>query len=183
MGTLSKAFENQSLAERFKSKAISTDACLLLDISGSMSSDCEPGRSKIEALRDIIKGIIGNPTLYAFDSRVEKVDKNSIPAPHGSTFMGRAIERAKADGFTSAIMITDGEASDPDDALNSVKDFKLQVMYVGPGPRPPFLDKLASGFVSSHNLSQPKEISEKIQLLLNPGSDNSSNTGNGVIEL
>lgn len=188
MGTLSKSFENKSLSERFKSKqaVLGKDTCLLLDTSSSMHIDCEPGKSRIEALRDIVKGIVGNIPMYSFDSQTEKVTKDNIPEPRGSTFVATALRRIKADGFTSAIMITDGEASDPDAALKEVQGFKLQVMYVGSGPRPDFLDKLANaggGFCTTQDLSQPKELTEKLQLLLGPGDGKSEDNKSEVIEL
>lgn len=150
--------------------------CILADISGSMSSNCEPGCRKIDALRSIIADLDGDPDVFAFHSRVDKVAKDYIPEPQGSTFMGRAFAHLKREGFRKVVMITDGEATDKDDALIEVEGLELKILYVGAGNKPSFLDDLAAkagGFCSKEDLKFQKELTGKIQGLLGParGSD------------
>ena len=59
------------------------------------------------------------------------------------TYLGRAFKQLKKDGHKSIVLITDGEATDPEDALEEAKDLQVEVFYVGPAPQPKFLSKLA----------------------------------------
>lgn len=165
--------KNLTLKERLEMRKLSRKTCLILDISASMNSYIEPGMSKISALRDIVSGIRGNPICIMFSTEARIGDKDHIPDPRGCTNMSPAFVLAKDQGFKEALMITDGEASDRERALKVVEGLKLQIMYVGAGPAPDFLNQLASkagSFCTIEDLKKPKELTNKIQLLLDSGN-------------
>jgi hypothetical protein len=121
----------------------SVSRCLLLDTSGSMGGECEPEVSKIAALRQLVARLPVAPT-YAFGSDVKRIDFTDIPDPSGSTNMGAAFDRMKSDGYSSAVLITDGLPDDEARALESAAGLTLEIFYVGPPPKPAFLDELAA---------------------------------------
>lgn len=171
MGTLSKNYEqNLTLRERREAKKVT--GALLLDVSGSMCGPVEPGKKKIDVLRDIVKSLHGNPDVYTFSNEARKVTTSTIPNPHGDTDMAPALRLAKREGHNSAVVITDGDITDKVATLKEVEGFNLQILYVGLGDPPDFLDKLAKaaggGFCTQHDLKNPKEIESKVQLLLGP---------------
>lgn len=163
-----------SLKDRLK--LTRNQPALLLDISGSMQSDCEPGLTKIQALRDIVSNLKGNHKVYAFNTSCHPCLKTAIPDPTGGTYMAGAFDALKQQGIRSVVMITDGEAQDKQAALDAVKGLTLQIMYVGPGQKPSFLDELAKagngGFCTVEDLKQQKELTEKITLLIEGCSGN-----------
>ena len=162
--------QNLTLVERLKLKR--TGAVLLLDCSGSMSSDCEPGLSKIQALRNIVTGLPGDPTIFWFNSLSGVCTKDTIPDPRASTYLAPALARLKSNGHKNVVLITDGDINDKDATLAAMVGMTIKPMYVGAGARPAFLDKLASmsgGFATTDDLRQRKALTEKVTLLLNRG--------------
>jgi hypothetical protein len=117
--------------------------CLLLDTSGSMAEECEHGVSKIRALRKLVGGLPAAAT-YAFADDVRRVRAGWIPGPGGGTDMALAFDRIKQDGYQSAVLITDGLPDDAEEALKSAAGLSLEIFYVGPPPKPDFLDQLAA---------------------------------------
>ena len=169
MGTLARTLDQSlSLKERLQLKK--SNKVLLLDYSGSMSSDCEPGISKIQALRDIVSKLSGI-RIIAFNDIAWILD-NINATPRGGTYMSKAILYAQSMNYKQAVMVTDGEDAfcDQNAALEAVKDFQLQILYVGPGPRPEFLDKLGSK-CTTESLSRPQELEGKLRLLLEDGQE------------
>jgi hypothetical protein len=171
--------DTRTLAERLAARRIilSTGKCLLLDTSASMSIDIEPGQSRIDALREIVKAIHGDIPTFHFGSQCFKIDKNKIPDPSGYTAMHKAFEAAKAEGFKSVLLITDGEPDSEDAALNAANGLNIQIMYVGSGKKPEFLDKLAKAcgnYCTVDDLKEPAKLTEKIQLYLSAGSEKPS---------
>jgi hypothetical protein len=120
-----------------------TPRCLLLDISRSMYGECEPGSAKIKALRQLVVRFAATPT-YVFADDVRQVKPSAIPDPYGTTDMARAFDRIKGDAYRSAVLITDGLPNDEQQALRSAKGLTLEIFYVGPPPKPAFLDQLAA---------------------------------------
>jgi hypothetical protein len=116
--------------------------CLVLDISGSMAEDCEPGISRIQALRQLVAKLPAAPT-YAFAAGVQRIEGSRIPEPEGWTNMAAAFDRIKQDGYPSAVLITDGLPNNPEQTLKSAAGLTLEIFYVGPAPKPGFLDELA----------------------------------------
>jgi uncharacterized protein with von Willebrand factor type A (vWA) domain len=142
--------------------------CLLVDVSGSMAEDCEPGRRKIDALREVV-ATLGPVEMYAFSTRCLKA--STVPEPGGCTNMALAFRRAKADGYDGVVIVTDGlpyvsdERRDEAAAMDAVRGLALQIFYVGPEPKPPFLDRLAAAARAgsqAHQSSLRKEARQKL---------------------
>lgn len=171
-GIMKQDDQSLTLAQRLKLKK--SQATLLLDVSGSMAEEIEPSRTKIDALRDVVRQLKGDPKIVAFESRVHNVpDKNSVPSPMGGTNLYGALIHLRAQGVKNVILLTDGEAEAQDDCLAIAKEFKIKVMYIGLGNRPDFLDKLAlasDGYATTEDLLNPKELTEKLTLLLESGN-------------
>lgn len=165
---------NLTLAEKLRLKRNS--GCLLLDISGSMASELEPGQTKLQALKDIVIGLnnLSSP-IFPFASNVTQgcVQSNiQTLRASGGTNMALAINFAKGKGYRKIVMITDGKPDSEDLALKAVKDVELRILYVGPEPKPAFLDKLAqagASFCTQEDLKNTKELTNKVQLLLESG--------------
>jgi hypothetical protein len=164
-----------TLSEKLK---IKRKKLLIIDISGSMNEEIEPGVTKTDAVKDIVKSIIGNKIVFNSEARLLDVNEE-IPNPSSGTVMSKAFKLAKSLKYKEAIMLTDGnDASyDQEIALDEVGEgmLKLQIMYIGAGERPAFLDKLAAkagGFCTTEDLKMTKELETKLQLLLG-----SSDTG------
>jgi hypothetical protein len=150
--------------------AIRTVQCLLLDVSGSMAEDCEPGRSKWDALRKMLGNFFG-VRMYAFASECIPCSMSIVGglAPGGTTDMAKAFRVIKRAGVGSLILITDGEPNDEEDALRAAAGLRIDIFYVGAGPRPSFLDRLAAacrGTAQTANLAKPQELTAKIKPLL-----------------
>lgn len=170
MGSLVKSEKEMSLVERMRS--VKSRAVLLLDTSGSMSGEVEPGLRKIDALREIVKGLPNGPT-YSFNSTCIKISRDEIPEPMGGTVMSLALHMIKADGHKKVVVVTDGNVNsfDQEATLSEVSGIELQILYVGPDPMPDFLSTLAQasgGFCSAEDLKNTKELTGKIINLLAP---------------
>jgi hypothetical protein len=161
-----------TLTERLEMKKQNKSKGLILDISGSMTDEIEPGFRKIDALRDIVKELKGGFTTIVFNSHACVKENRKIPEPSGGTVMSSAFKLTKENGIREAIMITDGDCNqfDKEAALHEVEGLKLQIMYVGkPELKPEFLDQLArcSGtLVTTEDLKKVKEVTGKVQLFL-----------------
>jgi len=167
---LIKQEQSLTLTERLRLKR--SQPALLLDISGSMSAELEPNYSKIQALSDIVAGVKGNPKIFTFNSSVSEAFKDQQFYAKGGTLMAKALNHIKSLGFKKVVMITDGIANDPTLTLEAVEGLELQILYVGPEPKPKFLEALArkaNGYCSQEDLKNPKMLTEKIQLLLGSG--------------
>jgi hypothetical protein len=159
-----------TLSERLRVRRNTTT--LLVDTSGSMASDCEPGLSKIQALRNVVAGISGSPIVFWFADAFGQCDKDSIPDPTGCTYAAPALQHLRDLGYCRLVLITDGDISDKERTLEAAKGMNIKCMYIGAGARPEFLDKLANmcgGYATTNDLTQQKLLTEKIQLLLNAG--------------
>jgi hypothetical protein len=116
---------------------------LLLDTSGSMMEMAEPGLTKIEALNQVVK-LLNPEACYEFDWTCRKADRTTIFEASGSTNLLEAFQVVKQDGLKEMVLVTDGEpTSDRDLTLAAAKDLKVEIVYVGPEPRPEFLNQLA----------------------------------------
>jgi len=116
--------------------------CLLLDVSGSMCDPAEPGIRKIDALRSVVRGLTA-PAIYAFARICKRVTRETIPEPEGGTALHVAFARIKSHRFTRAVLVTDGLPDDEDAAIREAVSLELDILYVGPAPKPDFLDRLA----------------------------------------
>jgi hypothetical protein len=146
--------------------------CLLLDVSGSMGEEAEPGRTKIDALREIVRGL-NAPQIYAFSRVCRKVAREDIPDPSGGTALHVAFAKIKSHRIARAVLITDGIPDDEDAAIREAAGLSLEIFYVGPAPKPPFLDRLtraakqgSAAHMESLRSDGKKALSAKVQLML-----------------
>lgn len=124
---------------------------LLLDTSSSMLDVMRNGRSRIAALRDVVRDIrsAGDVPMIAFggpfDAQVRFVDE--VPEPLGGTPLAEAIAFAKQYGANRLVVISDGAPNLPDHAMSEAQAFggRIDVVFVGnPGETGSlFLDALA----------------------------------------
>lgn len=155
----------RKVAQRLHAHSIASEQCLLLDVSGSMAEDCGDGRSKIAALKEIIMDF-PNTRKFCFDHRCEEVAPS---APGGSTDMAGAFIYVKARGIKHCVLITDGIPDSEPASLQAAGGLKIDIIYVGPPPEPPFLAKLAGltgGQYGAGSLAQQKQITQRVQTLL-----------------
>jgi|SRR5579864_878135 len=176
MGNIAKTFQELSLKDRLK--AIRKRPVIVVDTSFSMASDVEPGQTKYEAVIAILKGLNGNPKVWAFSDHVREttIDELEKAGPHGGTVLSPVLQRMKDQGYREAVVITDGEVNDYDQdaSLKAVEGLVLKVLYVGPGEKPEFLEKLANasgGFCDKDDLHFVSELTGKVQLLLGETPD------------
>ena len=171
MGNLIRQHSNLSLTERLKLKK--NQPALLLDISGSMDIEVEPGLRRIDALRNVVNSLEGSFICLAFNQTVQPCLKDSIPQPGGGTALSPALKEIKARNLRQAIIVTDGEVNEYDQefTLKESEGLTLKIIYVGSSEKPKFLEKLAKqtgGFCDVEDLKQQKELTTKIQGLLGP---------------
>jgi hypothetical protein len=183
---LTKAHENDqylTLKEKLalRRQPSNIDA-LLLDCSSSMNLDVEPGKSRYAALLDILSNVRFNGRVFWFNSYWEELHDKPItpPAPSGDTHLASLLAYIKQEGCKSCLIITDGEINDKAGTrmcLASEPKINIKVMFVGTN-KPAFLDELATdGNATVEDLSQPKQLAEKIQLLLTAGTGEAGRKG------
>jgi len=164
------ANSNMTLLERYKSRQLSKNIAIILDLSSSMNCHVEPGQSRLDVMKQILKSLrLSNSKIYGFNDDAFVVQDITTLKANGLTYMSKAFELVKNHGFKDALLLTDGFPSDADDALQSVKGLNLKIMYIGSGDKPEFLDRLAAvcgSFCTVEDLTRPKELTTKIQLLL-----------------
>lgn len=157
-----------TLLQRLQSKQnkkTDTDTCLLLDVSGSMSGILPSGKTKIDALKEVIKDFSG-VRKFSFSDKCEEV----LPTDaSGGTNMANAFYIIKRAGLRRCILVTDGLPDSEQAALEAVSGLSVNIIYVGPPPTPQFLRDLALHTKSSfsiENLVATKELKSTIQLFL-----------------
>jgi len=117
---------------------------LLLDCSGSMADYVEPGRAKIDALREIVTALrqrVGFTQIIfpdPWNGRGEHV-ADYIPEPRGSTPLHEALASARQKGAKHCVLISDGLPDDTSAALAEARQMQsrgvqIDVFYVGPRP-------------------------------------------------
>lgn len=149
--------------------------CLLLDVSGSMADPAEPGVRKIDALRRIVQSLQA-PSIFAFSRVCKRVTRETIPEPGGGTALHVAFARIKSHGVSRAVLVTDGLPDDEDAALREAQGLALDIFYVGPAPKPEFLDRLAQAarpgsraeMASLANAAAPA-LQQRVRLMLTDG--------------
>lgn len=160
---LVKTFQ-EVLRERLRSKygLPPRATCLLMDTSGSMSG------APIVRLRDIAS-TFKSVRRFEFNSITQELaPKQVIGDATGSTNMAGAFSHVKTVGIAHVVLITDGQPDNQDAALASSKGLKIDIIYVGPEPAPPFLEKLANHTGGKYGEASlmSKEIETKIMGLL-----------------
>lgn len=124
---------------------VATDAdCLLLDDSESMSWTYGIlSRPPIDELRELAAKFT-NVRRFVFGSTCREMKPTDrIPDPNGGTAMHVAFMDLKAAGVKHVVMITDGLPDFIDQALIAAIGLRIDILYVGPDPTPPFLQELA----------------------------------------
>jgi hypothetical protein len=149
------------------------------DTGGShetMADAADPGRSKITALRELVRGLTA-PCIYAFARSCKRVDRETIPDPDGGTALHLAFARIKSHKITRAVLITDGLPDDETAAIREAAGLALDILYVGPAPKPAFLDRLARAAkpgsradMATLASASRQALQQTVRLLLTDGS-------------
>jgi len=110
-------------------KLIEKFPVLLLDVSGSMCRDLN-GKRRIDILRDAVEKVGNGMETYCFSDTTVKT--KYIPEPHGSTNLKGAFQVLKGQSM-QLILISDGIADNPNDAIQSAIELKcpVNVLYIG----------------------------------------------------
>jgi hypothetical protein len=155
----------QKVAQRLYTQRVEREECLLLDVSGSMAEDCGDGRAKIDALREIARDFAH---VRQFCFSCDCVESRPAAAG-GNTDMALAFSTVKARGVRHVVLITDGMPDSEPAALAAAAGLKIDIIYVGPPPEPPFLARLAAltgGQYGAGSLAQQKQITAQVKALL-----------------
>lgn len=155
-------------------REIPRTAALLFDVSGSMAlmvSLSDPRRRRrIDELRTLAQQFSADVRRFQFSCTCDELEKDEeISEPIAGTGMHTAFQTLKTSGITHVVMITDGIPDSEDMAIRYSQGLKIDVLYVGPDPAPPFLRKLAAetgGQYGGFSLSDQKAITTKIKGLL-----------------
>ena len=127
-----------------KVKAFSSNKCLVIDVSGSMTDMINNEQTKWSIMNNIIKDIGGYRRFAFSDLCIEIKQEESLPKWYGGTRMDFAFEEIKKNNLKSIILVTDGIPNSEELALNAAKGLNIDVIYIGPQPVPDFLKKLTS---------------------------------------
>lgn len=147
---------------------------LVLDVSGSMAEHCEPGRRKIDALREVVKSLRTSGSTFGqivFESAPRLTD--AIPEPSGGTALHLALGLAATLRPRKLVLVTDGEPDDEQLALDAAARLArpIDVFYVGPGSQraEKFLRDLArraGGQYQKTDLAEAPAIAHQVAGLL-----------------
>lgn len=147
------------------------DRCLLLDTSGSMSSNDDTGRRKIESLAELIQDF-PHEVKFAFNDNVCEVKSEDDLRPEGPTYLGEALSVMHRKGKRHIILITDGRPTEREGYSIEVARLieRLDIIYVGPEPAPKLLEELAraarSGSYGEVQLGNLELAGGKVRALL-----------------
>lgn len=165
---------NQSIAESF----MSCDCIVLIDVSGSMTSEDHFNKSRYDracdALRNLQGSMQGKIAVVAFSSDA-RFEPAGIPKfMHGTTGLVKGLQFIKpADMIPDMrfILISDGCPDDPTESLRLAKAFKnrIDVIFVGDESDSQainFMNQLAEASGGKQVTADSARISETTQLLL-----------------
>ena len=141
-----------------KRKHTNSPTALLLDLSASMDQKDYPRRednnyeadSQVKTRLELLKAAVDDTPeckglpIYGFNDDCYKVEDYRSLTSHGCTAMHKAFHCLKGDGYFNAIVVTDGQPDSEREALAAASGMRLGIIYVGPDPVPPFLQKLAA---------------------------------------
>lgn len=153
---------------------------LLIDCSGSMHTTMQNGKTRISGLRETVKSIMSEKQMpmiqFGMGSGPSVVEY--VPDPQGGTPLHLAIDLARTQECSRAIVISDGQPDSTRDAMESAKRFggRIDVVFVGdPGDfGEAFLKQLAEstgGESFTGDLSEPKLLAQGVMGLLTAGED------------
>ena len=137
---LTTSLQKGSLSDRVAQERDTKRRFLVLDCSGSMAEYCEPGRAKIDALREIVTALRAEDVPFrqiVFGGCGAQL-MDTIPDPCGGTPMAEALALARQHQSERVVVISDGI---PDDETETAKEAKqircpMDIFYVGPRPHP-----------------------------------------------
>lgn len=136
-----------SLKAKIEERKTMSKHVLLCDVSGSMDSAVYGADGTARAI-DIVQSVVDNfagANIYAFHSTCDKVPQGStdIGQPRGGTQMHIAFKTMHMHGHKQLTILTDGQPDSPSEAIRAAKGLVLNIIYIGPPPRPQFLEDLA----------------------------------------
>jgi hypothetical protein len=140
-------------SQRFKGKV------LLCDVSGSMSALLDSNENihehvtAIDVVNSLVKDFPG-ADVYEFYTHCNKIPKDYVMSPKGSTNLTGAFATVKSQGVKELVLLTDGAPDNPQEALRESQGLVLNIIYIGPAPTPDFLLKL--GGVGSNKIDSVK---------------------------
>ena len=144
---------------------------ILADVSASMA---EPAgaRRKIDVLRQALSGAPGRIVAFSWDVW-PVASAADLPHPSGGTALHLALDRARQEGASDVLVISDGH---PDDAAAALRiadkmQARIDVVYCGPEhdrEGMAFMRRLARGGGRAHHAppSRPAQIAEAVRLAL-----------------
>lgn len=147
----------------------------LLDLSGSMLEKDAGERYGTKRRIDVLMEVCAehpNENKIGFNDRAFDISNNYIPFPKGGTNLDRGLHYCNLQSYKHVILISDGEPTcDINCCIDEVKQLtKLDIIYAGPQPAPPFLTDLAAACnnVSHHDcsFSLPKQLSQTVRGLI-----------------
>lgn len=157
---------------------------LMLDCSSSMKHKMRNGKTRIEGLREVVKGVQADRPcqMIAFGPNNGEGRTvffvGGVPAPEGMTPLAEAILFAKEQNAGRVVVISDGWPDNPQAATEAAVAFggQVDVVFVGdPGdPGAAFLKSLAEatgGTEFDGDLSEPKALTGAVIGLLNGDVD------------
>lgn len=151
---------------------------LLLDCSGSMSSPMRNGKDRIAGLRETVDSIQSERRMQMIQFSGSVQVTEYVPDPNGGTPLAEAIDLARTNECSRAIVISDGEPNNENAAMDSAKRFggRIDVVFVGdPGSHgEAFLKRLAQstgGESFTGDLTEPKKITAGVIGLLTAGTE------------
>jgi len=112
--------------------------------------------------------------IYAFSRACKRISREAIPEPQSTTALASALVKIKSRGITRAVLVTDGLPDDEESALREASGLVLDIFYVGPAPKPEFLDRLARAAKAGSkaelaSLSAGSSLKRQVSLLLSDG--------------
>lgn len=192
---LVKAKLNQSVAIKSLDDLVrvreAENPFLLVDVSGSMSERMRNGKTKIEALRQVVSDATRSQraTLIAFGGRDGGAYVvNSVPQAGGGTPLAEAIDLARTKEAGRCVVISDGMPDSQNAAMDAARAFggQIDVVYVGDPSDDSiyggsaFLKRLAESTGGSEfngDLSKPLELAGKVAGLLAGNVDDDEEGG------
>jgi len=182
-----------------------TGSCVLLDTTGSMWAVDGPngimcvragrpdehkasGDRRIDRLRAAVRDFPKDIRKFDYNDDIfELADGQECREPRGGNNEEKAFEHLKSQGFKHCIIITDGGADRPGQALKVARQtgMRFDVIYIGPPPAPDFLKQLTelSGGsldkVTFDSGQSQKLLAQKVKALLGPGGEEKTRKGKG----
>ena len=168
---------DRAVRESNQSRSINIPAenrAILLDLSSSML-DMDAGErygdiSRYDRLVEIVADF-PDERKFGFNYSAFEIPKGTqIPQPCGGTSLAKALLHLDQVGIYHIILISDGQPQDKPGCIQLAANFeKIDVIYAGPQPAPPFLKEFAdaaSGQYYDCSFNLPKQLTQAVSGLL-----------------